>query len=125
MLQKLSHSPPIAVIAFLIIPVLFLGRVGVWAIFGIDFDLPQSRIFRTLLDISIIFGPVIAFGLSALATVQVKFRPEENSLVSITFKKVNLVYYAVIVLSITLLSVFGTYLFFENLPCMLGQQLTC
>ncbi|MCZ6530344.1 MAG: hypothetical protein O6949_08435 [Chloroflexi bacterium] len=81
--------------------------------------------WRFLFDAVILFSPVAAL-LMVLFT-QVRFSGGQDKAVfaRVEILRASTLAYLVVGTSLALLSAMGLYLVFENLPCLLGQQVLC
>jgi hypothetical protein len=60
-----------------------------------------------------------------LPSVSVRIRPGDGQLASVVIHKTNRSGLVLMAACLLVLAVFIAYLAAENLPCLLGQQLTC
>lgn len=120
--------------AFLLVPLVFAFTNIGYYILGIENVFENIRSFfnwietiglNWLMDILIIFGPVIAIYLSLRAVIKIKLQPEENSWVHITVVRANQGYFLIIGISVMLMLIFGTYILVENGPCFFGGLSSC
>lgn len=131
-----GHMSKIALIAALIL-VLPFGFVLVNVLqYEIGIPLPwnpydsvyaqvRGTSWRFLFDAVILFSPVAAL-LMVLFT-QVRFSGGQDKAVfaRVEILRASTLAYLVVGTSLALLSAMGLYLVFENLPCLLGQQVLC
>lgn len=88
-------------------------------------DATEDSPARYALDLMIVFGPVIAFAAFFIPMLKVSFGGENEQLVTVVVRKTSRTKVIFVAASVGVLGILGTYLFFENLPCILGEQLSC
>jgi hypothetical protein len=102
-----------------------LGIGGVFDGLRTLFDRVQDAGFGLMLDILLVFGPPVAFGLNVLALLDITLRPDDGSLLNIRVRKGTTGQYVVIAVGVLVMAILGTYLLFENGPCFFGGQANC
>jgi hypothetical protein len=78
-----------------------------------------------LFDAVILFSPVVALLAVVLSQVRISGGEGKAMLARIEIRSASRSVCAVVGISVALLGVMGLYLVFENLPCLLGQQVIC
>jgi hypothetical protein len=126
-LTRVSYLLLLVPFAFVVmnVSIYMLGIDGVFDSLRGVFDRVQDAGFGLLLDILLVFGPPIAFGLNALALLEFDWRPDDGSLVNIRVRKGTTGQYVVIAIGLLVMAVLGTYLLFENGACLFGGQVNC
>jgi len=81
--------------------------------------------FGWLLNLIIIFDPILVVLITLTAMVEFQSRPEGNGLASLTLKKAAVSHYVVLGIGLALVTIFGIYFLAENWPCLIGTQVTC
>jgi hypothetical protein len=84
-----------------------------------------SGLASDALDMAIAASPLLALALFLLPSVSVRIRPGDDQLASVVIHKTSRAELALIAACLLVVAVFIAYLAAENLPCLLGQQLTC
>ncbi len=79
----------------------------------------------TLFDMSILFSPIIALVLFFIPAISISFTPDNSQLATMSISKLNRTSMILLSLSLLALSILGIYLMVENLPCLIGQQISC
>lgn len=125
----------------LLIGSIFLGISGLFVAvnliqyqFGIDLpwnpfdkilDSTQGTPLRIVFDSVIILGPVVAVAFFFLPYIKIRWRPGEDEITSIVLYKVGTLSLVLIALSALVVGSLGLYVIAENLPCLIGQQVSC
>lgn len=79
----------------------------------------------TLFDMSILFSPIIALVLFFIPSINIAFNPGNNQLATMSISKLNRGSMILLSFCILALAILGIYFMVENLPCLIGQQLSC
>lgn len=118
---------------FLTIPLLFVGlnlleyELGIvvpWNPFNGLLDSGRSPL-RYLLEGMIVMGPILAIGTFLLPHLQFRWRPSEDEIAIVRIRRVGRISLVLTVVAVLVLLTMGIYLLGENLPCILGEQLSC
>ncbi len=88
-------------------------------------DATENTPGRIPVDLLILFGPVIAIAAFLLPMLKISFGGDDQQIVTVFVRRTSLTRIVVIAASVGVMAILGTYLFFENLPCILGEQVTC
>lgn len=96
-----------------------------WDPFDPLYRAARAASLHILLDGIILFGPVIALGAFALPLLEFRAGAERSGLGGVVIQKAGRGRLALIGLSLLVVTVFAVYLIGENLPCILGQQVSC
>ena len=72
-----------------------------------------------------LFSPVAALMLLFFSQVRITVGQDQAVLARIEIRKASRLAYLVVGGSLAVLGVMGLYLVAENLPCLLGQQISC
>ncbi len=80
---------------------------------------------RYALDLAILFGPLVALAAFFLPMLKISFGGENEQVVTVVVRKTSGTKVALITVSLGVMAILGTYLIFENLPCFIGEQVTC
>jgi hypothetical protein len=93
------------------------------------FDSLSSAIYRTpwryVYDGAIVFSPLVALALVFLPQLRITRGSAETELATIVIRKLSRPAVVLTILSLLVIGILGTYLISENLPCLLGQQISC
>lgn len=81
--------------------------------------------WRYAFDFTILASPMAAFGLLLLPNLRFSRSRVEGELASIVIRKGNTSALALMVGCGLVLGILGAYLLGENMPCILGQQISC
>jgi hypothetical protein len=115
----------------LVIPLIFLlavfleQKVGTPFLMNALYPWTPKSVAGKLMDGIVVFGPLLALVLNLVTVVRVQWDFRADNVVTISIRKASLWQYLGLLVSIGLIALFGAYFFFENLPCLLGQTLTC
>ena len=126
---------------FQVIGIILLAYTGLFILLNIliyEFGLPISwnpyaalygrastPIQSSLFDMSILFSPIIALGLFFLPLIHLTINPGNNQLLTMSISKLDRASLILLGFCVLALAVLGIYLMGENLPCFIGQQLSC
>ncbi len=102
-----------------------LGIPVPWNPYNSVYDQITGTSWTRLFDAVILLSPVIALLLVVLSQVRISGGEGEAVLARFEILKASRLAYVVVGISVALLGVMGLYLVFENLPCLLGQQVIC
>jgi hypothetical protein len=80
---------------------------------------------RYLLEGLIVFGPLLAIGAFLLPHLQFRWKPSEEEIAAIGIRRLGGLSLLLTALAILVLLILGIYLVGENLPCILGERLSC
>jgi len=102
-----------------------LGIPVPWNPFNSVYDQVSGTSWRYLFDGVMLFSPVAALMLVFFSQVRISVGQDQAVLARIEIQKASRLAYLVVGGSLAVLGVMGLYLAAENLPCLLGQQVTC
>ena len=102
-----------------------LGIPVPWNPYDSVYDQISGTSWTHLFDAVILFSPIAAFLIAVLSQVRISGGEGSAVLARIEIRSASRLAYAVVGISVALLGVMGLYLVFENLPCLLGQQVIC
>lgn len=88
-------------------------------------DAVQGTPLRYVYDLVIVGSPVAAFGLLLLPNLHVSRSQLEGELANIVIRRGTAPVMLLMLGCVLVLAIMGVYFFSENLPCILGQQLSC
>lgn len=119
---------------FLGISALFVGLNLIQ--YGIGIDLPwnpfdkildstQGTPLRIVFDAVIVFGPAVAVALFFLPYLEFRWKPGEGEVAAIVIHKLEGLSIVLIGICVLVFGIMGLYLIGENLPCLIGQQVSC
>ena len=102
-----------------------LGIPVPWNPFNSVYDQVSGTSWRYLLDGVLLFSPVAALMLVFFSQVRISAGQDQAVLARIEIQKASRLACLVVGGSLAVLGVMGLYLAAENLPCLLGQQVSC
>ena len=102
-----------------------LGIPVPWNPFNNVYDQISGTSWRYLFDAVMVFSPVAALMLVFFSQVRISVGQDEAVLARVEIQMASRLAYIVVGSSLAVLGVMGLYLAAENLPCLLGQQITC
>lgn len=102
-----------------------LGIPVPWNPFSSVYDQVSGTSWRYLFDAVMLFSPVAALMLLFFSQVRITVGQDQAVLARIEIRKASRLAYLVVGGSLAVLGVMGLYLVAENLPCLLGQQISC
>jgi len=102
-----------------------LGLSNLWNPFASIVDNPQPTLFIELLNLLVIIGPVLALGLFLLPSISVKLNWRSDQLATIVIHKNGRLSMVLIGLCLLVGVIFTLYFIAENLPCLIGSQISC
>ena len=85
----------------------------------------QGTPLRIVFDAVILLGPAVAVALFLLPYIEFRWKPGEGEVAAIVIHKVEGLSIFLIGLCVLVLGILGLYLIGENLPCLIGQQVSC
>ncbi len=106
-------------------PAYELGIPIPWNPYNSVYDQISGTNWTRLFDAVILFSPIVALSIVVLSQVRISGGEGRTVLARIEIRSASRLAYAVVGISVGLLGVMGLYLIFENLPCLLGQQVIC
>lgn len=93
------------------------------------FDSLQTLIYPTpwryVYDAAIVLSPMLALGLLFLPQLRITRGTAGTELATIVIRKLSRPAVVLTILSLLVIGILGMYLISENLPCLLGQQISC
>ena len=102
-----------------------LGIPVPWNPYDSVYDQINGTSWTHLFDAVILLSPIMAMLLVGASQVRISGGEGEAVLARVEILKASKLAYVVVGFSVALLGVLGLYLVFENLPCLLGQQVVC
>ena len=102
-----------------------LGVPIPWNPYNSVYDQISGTNWTHVFDAVILFSPIVALLAVVLSQVRISGGEGKAVLARIEIRSASRLAYAVVGISAGLLGVMGLYLVFENLPCLLGQQVLC
>ena len=102
-----------------------LGIPVPWNPFSSVYDQVSGTSWRYLFDAVMLFSPVAALMLLFFSQVRITVGQDQAVLARIEIRKASRLAYLGVGGSLAVLGVMGLYLVAENLPCLLGQQISC
>ena len=102
-----------------------LGIPIPWNPYNNVYDQISGTSWTILFDAVILLSPMVAFALVVMSQVGISSEGDKAMLSRIEIRKASRLAYVVVGTSVALLGAMGLYLVFENLPCLLGQQVSC
>lgn len=115
-------------------PLSFLGAVllkeglGI----GVPFDWvdayysdPAYWLLHDLLDLLVVAGPLAALALLLAGLLRIELRPDAESLLRVTLVRSARWRYVVLIVALGAATILIGYGIAENLPCLLGQRVSC
>ncbi len=88
-------------------------------------DAVQGTPWRYLYELVIVASPIAAFGLLLLPNVHISRSQLEGELANIVIRRGTASVMLLMLGCVLVLAIMGAYFFSENLPCILGQQISC
>lgn len=88
---------------------------------GLLYPTPWRRVY----DLGIILSPMLALALLVLPQLRITRGGEETELANIVIRKLSRPTLVLALLSLLVFAILGMYLISENLPCLLGQRISC
>jgi hypothetical protein len=89
------------------------------------YDQISGTSWTHLFDAVILLSPIAAVTLVVMSQIRISGGDDKAMISRIEIRKVSRLAYIVVGTSAALLGVMGLYVVFENLPCLLGQQVIC
>ena len=102
-----------------------LGIPIPWNPYDSVYDQISGTNWTHLFDAMILFSPMAAVTLVVMSQIRISGGDDKAVLSRVEIRKVSRLAYVVVGTSVALLGVMGLYVVFENLPCLLGQQVIC
>ena len=102
-----------------------LGIPIPWNPYNSVYDQISGTNWTHLFDAVILFSPIVALSIVVLSQVRISGGEGRTVLARIEIRSASRLAYVVVGTSVALLGVMGLYVVFENLPCLLGQQVIC
>ncbi len=102
-----------------------LGIPVPWNPYDSVYDQITGTSWTHLFDAVMLFSPIAAVALVVMTQIRISGGDGEAVLSRIEIRKASRLAYVVVGTSVALLGVMGLYVVFENLPCLLGQQVIC
>ena len=102
-----------------------LGIPIPWNPYDSVYDQINGTSWTHLFDAVMLFSPIAAVTLVVMSQIRISGRDGKAMISRIEIRKVSRLAYVVVGTSVALLGVMGLYVVFENLPCLLGQQVIC
>lgn len=96
-----------------------------WNPYNSVYDQVSGTGWTHLFDAVILFSPIVAALIVVLSQVRISGGEGKTVLARIEIQRASRLAYVVVGSSVALLGVMGLYVVFENLPCLLGQQVIC
>ena len=96
-----------------------------WNPYDSVYDQVGGTGWNFLFDALILFSPVAALLMVFLSQVRFSRGQDKPVIARVEIQRASTLAYIVVGTSLALLGVMGLYLVFENLPCLLGQQVVC
>lgn len=96
-----------------------------WNPFEKLLDATRGTPLSIIFDAVIILGPALAVGLFILPYVEFRWKSGEDEIAAIVIHKIGTPSLVLIGLCVLVLGIMGLYLIGENLPCLIGQQVSC
>jgi len=96
-----------------------------WNPYNNVYDQISGTSWTILFDAVILLSPIVAFAIVVMSQVGISSEGDKAMLSRIEIRKASRLAYVVVGTSVALLGAMGLYLVFENLPCLLGQQVSC
>jgi hypothetical protein len=126
-LALIAAGLPVLPLGFILVNVLQyeLGIPVPWNPYDRVYAQISGTSWTHLFDAVILFSPIVALLALVLSQVRISAGEGKAVLARIEIRSASRLVYAVIGASVSLLGVMGLYLVFENLPCLLGQQVIC
>ena len=102
-----------------------LGIPVPWNPYDSVYDQITGTGWTHIFDAVMLFSPIAAVALVVMSQVRISGGGDKAVLSRVEIRKVSRLAYVVIGTSVALLGAMGLYVVFENLPCLLGQQVVC
>jgi hypothetical protein len=102
-----------------------LGIPIPWNLYDSVYDQISGTSWTHLFDAVILLSPIAAVTLVVMSQIRISGGDDKAMISRIEIRKVSRLAYIVVGTSAALLGVMGLYVVFENLPCLLGQQVIC
>ena len=102
-----------------------LGVPLPWNPFDAIYDPISDTVWRHLFTAVLLFSPILALALVMFSQVRISKGTGGSQLLVIEISRASTFVYAIVAVGLALMGVMGLYVFFENLPCLLGQQISC
>ena len=102
-----------------------LGIPVPWNPYDSVYDQISGTSWTRLFDAVMLLSPMAAVTLVVMSQIRISGGDDKAMISRIEIRKVSRLAYVVVGTSVALLGVMGLYVVFENLPCLLGQQVIC
>jgi hypothetical protein len=102
-----------------------LGIPIPWNPYDSVYDQISGTSWTHLFDAVMLFSPIAAVTLVVMSQIRISGGDDKAVLSRVEIRKASRMAYVVVGTSVALLGVMGLYVVFENLPCLLGQQVIC
>ncbi len=102
-----------------------LGIPVPWNPYDSVYDQITGTSWTHLFDAVMLFSPIAAVALVVMSQIRISGGGDKAVLSRIEIRKASRLAYVVVGTGVALLGVMGLYVVFENLPCLLGQQVVC
>ena len=102
-----------------------LGIPVPWNPYDGVYDQVRGTSWKYLFEGVILFSPVVALLMVFFSQVRFSGGQDKAVFARVEIQRAPTLAYIVVGTSLALLGVMGLYLVFENLPCLLGQQVVC
>ncbi len=118
-------------LVLLAIPVAFLAIVALNEVAGVAGPMQAlypdgvGQVRSVVTDLVIVGSPVMAFLVMASKMLKYQWRPDPESLISMSVVRVRWIHYAILLGAALIVAIFAGYIVAENWECIFGNATTC
>ncbi|MDP9145082.1 MAG: hypothetical protein M3N43_10380, partial [Actinomycetota bacterium] len=129
--RRLMERRTSLALVLLAIPVAFLVIVALEEVAGVAGPMQAlypdgvGEVRSVVTDLVIVGAPVLAFLIAATRVLEFRWRPNPESLISISVARVGWIHYAILIGAALIVGLFAGYIVAENWECIFGNATAC